>query len=602
MPRVLYSIHSLRTRIMALTGIIFLALFILIVASILVFVTTAESEAWRARQTEAAKNASTKVADYLRQNETLLIWLDKYEFDEARANPTVLQEILIDNPVFMEIIFTDESGNLVLSDAQNQPTLANQFTIRQSDWFQAAKTGKKFYTRVQTSPQDESYTILSMPSHHGGVLAAQIHMDALWETVAQIQFGKTGSIYIINQNGQVMAHPDPQVVLSNRNILDLPIYTDIMQSPNHQWIGNNVSFNGVSVVSVSVPVENTNWIVISELPEKEAYALSRRAAIIIPVVLFLLMSFATFAFNETLKRLVIQPLELLRTGTNQVGQGNLSYRITIPHPDELGEVMAGFNAMAADLEKQHSRLQERAEELEYLVRERTADLSLANEGLKKEVKERKAAEEQVRASLQEKEMLLKEIHHRVKNNLQIISSLLNLQTSKVKETGTLRALRDSQARVRSMALIHEKLYQSNNLSKIEFGEYVQSLATDLFRSYQRGLGEVRLNIHTDKLALDLDLAVPCGLILNELMTNVFKYAFPNGRNGLVTVELRLNPDRIITLKVADDGVGLPANLEIAKANSLGLQLVNDLVEQVNGKLEIINSGGTTFLVSFRDSH
>jgi len=201
--------------------------------------------------------------------------------------------------------------------------------------------------------------------------------------------------------------------------------------------------------------------------------------------------------------------------------------------------------------------------------------------------------------LNEKEVLLKEIHHRVKNNLQIISSLLNLQSNQIKDTGTLRVLRDSQARVRSMALIHEKLYQSKSLAKINFGEYVQSLSKDLFRSYQRMLGNIQLNVQVDEVSLDLDYAVPCGLILNELMTNALKYAFPNGRNGSILVELRAGSDQTLSLKVADDGVGLPAGLDILQNNSLGLQLINSLVKQIDGTLVVETSSGAAFQVSFK---
>ncbi len=140
--------------------------------------------------------------------------------------------------------------------------------------------------------------------------------------------------------------------------------------------------------------------------------------------------------------------------------------------------------------------------------------------------------------LHEKEILLKEIHHRVKNNLQVISSLLNLQSSRVTDFQTIQALRDSQSRVRSMALIHEKLYQSQSLAKIDFGEYVKSLASDLFRSYRQSFTGIRLNVQTEEVLLELDQAVPCGLILNELITNALKYAFPDGRNGTIMVELR----------------------------------------------------------------
>ncbi|MBI5822953.1 MAG: HAMP domain-containing protein [Chloroflexi bacterium] len=759
MTEIRYS-QSLRARVMAFMGMLFLALAILIVASILFFIYTTEQNTWRARQTEATGNAVIKVADYLQKNETLLLWLDKYEFDKIKNNPDILQEILKDNPAFLEITFVDKGGTPIMDAARTQPTLANQFTILQSEWFRVANSGQKIYTRVQTSPQNESYIIFAMPSQHGGVLAAQIQMDALWNTVAEIQFGETGRIYIVNQNGQVIAHPNSQIVLSNQNIGDTALFEAILQSPGEKWIGNALNFEGVKVVNVSMPVELTEWIVISELPQEEAYAASRQASTLIPVLVIFLMIIVTITFRRMLDRVIMQPLNLLRQGANQVGQGNLSHRIAIPRKDELGEVMGVFNGMAADLEKQQDNLQKalayeyetkRANDLarsnsiilalskvaaqldsssdsfeifdtvgkelkklemdsivgvlddskqtiqiryvsiehqvvrwvekmtghsvrdlaiprhlwpnEKVITEKAAYwdpnlmkgtlnmfpiipeklhkavikmagismddpviyLPLANKqealgvlavwgaGLKQsDVSALSIVANQVATAIRnsqlyetearrgrEKEILLKEIHHRVKNNLQIISSLLNLQTDQVKDTGTLRALRDSQARVRSMALIHEKLYQSKDLAKIEFGEYVQSLAKDLFRSYQRALGNIKLNIQVDEIALDLDYAVPCGLILNELMTNTLKYAFPNGRDGSIQVELHAGPGQTLSLRVTDDGVGIPADLDIFNNKSLGLQLVNSLVKQVDGKLVIENSKGTSFLVSFK---
>lgn len=199
----------------------------------------------------------------------------------------------------------------------------------------------------------------------------------------------------------------------------------------------------------------------------------------------------------------------------------------------------------------------------------------------------------------EKEVLLKEIHHRVKNNLQIISSLLNLQANRVTDSRTLQALSDSQARVRSMALIHERLYQSQSLAKIDFGEYVKSLATDLFRSYRHNITGTQLEIQVDEVILDLDQAVSCGLILNELMTNALKYAFPNGREGTIRVELRVKPERVLSLQVADDGIGVPSDFDTLHTNSLGLQLVNNLVSQLNGTIDIERSEGTSFRISFK---
>jgi PAS domain S-box-containing protein len=237
--------------------------------------------------------------------------------------------------------------------------------------------------------------------------------------------------------------------------------------------------------------------------------------------------------------------------------------------------------------------------LEERVRERTEALSRANQSLVSEVDERIAAEARVLESLQEKEVLLREIHHRVKNNLQIISSLLNLQAHGLTDEKTLQAMRDSQMRVRSMALIHEKLYQSNSLASIEFGEYIKSLAHDLFIAYRREASGVRLNIQVDKVSLNLDHAISCGLILNELMTNALKYAFPDGRPGTISIELRSRPEGVLTLRVSDDGIGISPDLNIQEITSLGLQLVTSLARQLDATIEQTTSAGTTFLLTFR---
>jgi len=210
----------------------------------------------------------------------------------------------------------------------------------------------------------------------------------------------------------------------------------------------------------------------------------------------------------------------------------------------------------------------------------------------------KKLEEQV-LMLHEKEVLLKEIHHRVKNNLQIVSSLLNLQANQVTDPQTLETLRDSRMRVRSMALIHEKLYQSQSLARVNFGEYIKSLSTDLVRSYQKTFNGVELNIQAEEIFLELDQAIPCGLILNELMTNALKYAFPNGRSGTIHIELHDEPGRLLSLRVADNGVGLPVDLDILNTKSLGLQLVNSLVNQLEGTLTVEKTRGAAFQISFK---
>ena len=216
---------------------------------------------------------------------------------------------------------------------------------------------------------------------------------------------------------------------------------------------------------------------------------------------------------------------------------------------------------------------------------------------------RRQAEEQIKASLLEKEVLLKEIHHRVKNNLQIISSLLNLQSGYIGDEQVSQMFKESQNRVRSMALIHEKLYQSENLARIDFAEYVRDLTNYLFRMYGASSYGIKLEINADDVSLDIDMAIPCGLIVNELVSNSLKYAFPieprqSESKGTIRIGLNSDNNGKLTLIVSDNGIGLPEGLDYRKTGSLGLQLVNTLANQLEGDMELDRNGGTTFKITF----
>jgi PAS domain S-box-containing protein len=207
-------------------------------------------------------------------------------------------------------------------------------------------------------------------------------------------------------------------------------------------------------------------------------------------------------------------------------------------------------------------------------------------GVARDITERRRAEEQIRASLHEKEVMLKEIHHRVKNNLQIVSSLLSLQSEYIVDPETLRFFRESQNRVKSMALVHEKLYQSTNLARVDFDGYLRELATHLVRSSVNDAGTVDVRLETNGVSLSIDKAIPCGIIVNELVTNALKYAFPAGRQGVLYVECAAEGPGEIRLVVGDDGVGLPAEFDVEQAETLGLTLVQMLVDQLQARLTV----------------
>jgi PAS domain S-box-containing protein len=218
----------------------------------------------------------------------------------------------------------------------------------------------------------------------------------------------------------------------------------------------------------------------------------------------------------------------------------------------------------------------------------------------RDIGERKKAEKEIKTSLKDKEILLKEIHHRVKNNLQIISSLLDLQANYVDDDEAINVLQESQNRVKSMALIHEMLYQSTDLASINLSEYIQNLVQDLFYSYG-AKNNIKPIINMEQIFLNIETAIPCGLIISELISNSLKYAFPNNKTlGEIFIGIHLH-DKEFELIISDNGIGLPQDIDFKDMqSSLGLRLVNMLVKQIEGSIELERAHGTKFKIKFKE--
>jgi PAS domain S-box-containing protein len=214
-----------------------------------------------------------------------------------------------------------------------------------------------------------------------------------------------------------------------------------------------------------------------------------------------------------------------------------------------------------------------------------------------DIKDLKKAENKIKDSLEEKEVLLQEVHHRVKNNLQIISSLLNLQTKYIQNKEDLDLFRESQSRVKSMAIIHELLYQSSDFAHIDFKEYISSLVAYLFHYYSVDPQKIKLKLNVDNLMLGMETAIPCGLIVNELVSNSLKYAFPPGCDGEINIHLHSENGHFL-LEVEDTGIGLPEKIDFENSETLGLRLVMGLIDQINGRIEHIAGPGTKYQITF----
>jgi len=235
-----------------------------------------------------------------------------------------------------------------------------------------------------------------------------------------------------------------------------------------------------------------------------------------------------------------------------------------------------------------------------------SNLSRLIPAIKRELREagirqsKRQAEAQLKASLKEKEVLLQEVHHRVKNNMQIIYSLLNLQSRLIKDKKAFEIFKSCQNRVRSMALIHEKLYKSEDFARVDFAEYAELLATHLFSSHGINPEVIQINIDIKDVFLDINTAIPCGLFINELISNSLKHAFPKGEKGEIKIAMHALNNNDIELIVSDDGVGIPEEVDFKNTESLGLHLVNILAEdQLRGSIRLDRKNGTRFRIKFK---
>ncbi|MDB9378938.1 sensor histidine kinase, partial [Nodularia sphaerocarpa] len=216
-----------------------------------------------------------------------------------------------------------------------------------------------------------------------------------------------------------------------------------------------------------------------------------------------------------------------------------------------------------------------------------------------DISDRQQSHQQIQASLLEKEVLLKEIYHRVKNNLQVISSLLNLQSAYIQDAKDMAIFQQSQQRIASMALVHEKMYQSPDLAKINLNEYVQDLVSSLCTCYELNTDKISINIHVDDgIFLGLDTAIPCSLIIHELVSNSFKHAFAGGISGEINIEIKNNSLNDISLIVRDNGIGLPSNFDFQNTASLGWELIDALSSQLSGDITINSDIGVEFKIDF----
>ena len=397
----------------------------------------------------------------------------------------------------------------------------------------------------------------TLKSEPVALFLVNIRVDDIYEHLSRLDLGEGAHMMVLDTKERIIYHP-------NQAYIGLPLASldedvgDLLVEDMGEFVA---AVNGEKVFVSYARLAISDWVVLSLIPLdtlSAKTAVIRNNTLVILFISFLVVAVFAWRYNQD----VVLPIRQITNRFQQLQSGSPEGDIRMePHGnDEIGELVQWFNAFIDTLSA------------------------------------RREAELQIEASLREKEALLQEIHHRVKNNLQVISSLLNLQASRTHDPEITAVFKDSQNRIQSMSLIHEKLYRSKDLSRVNLGEYVRNLTTYLVRSYRTDTGLVNVEIETDEVYIGIETAVPCGLLLNELISNALKHAFPDGRNGKITILLQAD-EKQVTLVVSDNGVGLSDEIA-SNGGTLGFQLIKTLVKQIDAVLKIEMDQGSEFTITF----
>ncbi|MDH3973278.1 MAG: cache domain-containing protein [Deltaproteobacteria bacterium] len=527
--------------------------------------------------------ALQKINNYLDQQRVLLlstikatniIKLNQYEKENILSmllSSTINKEY---GKVFQDLILLDEKGFEEVHVSRTEIFIQSDLIdLSGNPGYQAIMAGAEIHYEPVYFEKGtgEPLLIVSLPLKDvrlrqiKGVLIAHIRMRYMWDVIAKIEIGDTGITYILNSENRVIAHPDPSIVLKET-------YFNI---DNKKTISSGLDGSRVAIAQVKMMLGDEKYFIVTEVPVKEALSYMRQS-LLITVIFSVITLFAAIMLIVLLLKKMVKPIETLAHTAQAISKGDFDQKANVSGNDELAYLAGSFNFMTSTL-------------LENI------------ESLEANIEERKEVEKKLVLSLKEKEVLLREVHHRVKNNMQIINSLLNMQIKKMDNKGDIEMVKASQMRIRSMSLIHEKLYKSERLALIDINNYISDLIALLINTYKGLSYNVNFNVDIKETFLDLDLAISCGFIINELITNSLKYGFPDEMKGNIYIKISKKEGDLIEMLVKDDGIGMSPDYDIRNSDSIGLCLVTMLSElQLGGKIELCSEEGTEFRITFKD--
>jgi HAMP domain-containing protein len=309
---------------------------------------------WQSRLREELSNSSHTLIDFVDRGKMLMHVLGAVDGAALAAQPDLFALALEEDSSLRELVKIDAAGQIKVAVATDRRILGDMFTLAQAQWFQQAQRGISYYSDVQYSFQDEPYLILAVQAHDGGVIAARLHMAVLQEVVGSLDVGDAGKVYVTDEQGNIMAHTDNELV--NSNVRSIPVLDALLQQDGRTWEGEFTNLRGEQVLGSTRGVEGTDWMLVAEVPQREAYAPSRNASLATAAAISILAFIVMLGNASFLRNLVFRPIDQLRAGAERLSEGNYGFRLRFRRYDEIGIVTDAFNSLAAALQRRDADL------------------------------------------------------------------------------------------------------------------------------------------------------------------------------------------------------------------------------------------------------
>ncbi len=566
----------------------FLVTLLALGAGVHLFISQNEQSTWQGRQQEAARYAAETVAVFVHRVQDRLIAISGLGLDEFETNSDLVDKVFPNDLGILELVYVDVTGRVRVSKWKDEAVLTRLFTIRQSRWFVESQAGHYYLGNVQLSVQGQPYMIVAVPAPHKGVVAVRLRMQVLWDVVASLRFGETGQAYVVDRDGVIIAHSNPDVALMHLSLAGRPELVAADQTPGRNWNGIYTNFQGIPVVGVTTPVAGTEWLIMTELPQAEAFAVSRTALLLLVGGLSLFALLVMAITGSFLQRLIFNPLETLRSGVIRIGQGNLDHQIEITRHDEVGQVALAFNEMAHRLQDNQARL--------IIAR----DQALVASHLKTE--------------------LLAKVSHELRTPLGAIIGFAEMMEAGIygdistEQNQALTEIIDSGQYLTGLVneLLDQAHFESGRL-KLDNSTFTPAALIEPMLSKMKVLAQ------TKGLTLKSDIAdnFPATLSgdlprLQQILVNLVSNAIKFTERGSVKVRLYQPQPHQYAVQIIDTGIGIPAEAQAyifepfrqvdgsvtrkQGGTGLGLSIVKQLAELMGGEiiLESRVGRGSTF--------